>query len=242
MKQASYIPLPELSPYISTERFLNPKQDFINCLKKIQETVTDGKSKSLLDVGCANGEFLYYLKQNLPGDWKLNGADFTARYLEVARSFPGLEGVSFEEADILSISGSYDVITCINVLQIFPEIETYLQKLLDITNDGGYLFLDGQFNRYDVDVIFQFRDNSKPEAEGKWRCDFNTHSQKRIAEFLQGKVKSFAFYPLEMGIDLPRKEDAPHINVFTLTLEDGRRIKTHGGNIILDSHLLVINK
>lgn len=102
--------------------------------------------------------------------------------------------------------------------------------------------MSGEFNNFDVDFIYHYRDNSREQSKGKWRCDFNIHSKSWLTDFLKDRVSLFKFFDLELGIDLLQKADASLINVFTLKLENGNRIKTHGGKLILDSSLLVIKK
>lgn len=240
---ARYLALPALSPYIRGDRYEKPKQDYVHKVKKMGQhlDLANGEG-SIIDLGCANGDFLYYLKKTVGPQWRLHGIDMTPDFIEDGRQWPGLEGVTLEVGDLLDLNRKYDVLVCSGTIQIFPDIENVLQTLLDSTNDGGWLFLDGQFNTFDVDTVFTYHDYSTKEGEGKWRCDFNIHSQKRITTFLRDKVKDFDFMHLDMDIDLPQDPDAPHINIHTLTLEDGSRIKTHGGRLIIDTYLLTIQK
>lgn len=205
-------------------------------------TSLDNGSGEIIDLGCANGDFLHYIKQNVGKNWGLSGIDLTPEYVQVGKNQAGMNDISLEVGDMLNLNKKYDVLLSLGTIQIFPDIENALSRLLDATNEGGYLFISGMFNTYDVDTIFKYHDHSNSVGEGKWRCDFNIHSQKRVGEFLNNKVKNFDFTHLDMDIDLPFDPDAPHIRVHTLKLEDGTRIKTMGGMLIVDQHLLTIQK
>lgn len=243
MQRAPYLTIPNLSPYIDQERYETPKRDAVHMVEIMEKNIDFNGSGELLDLGCANGEFLYYLNQKIGPNWKLSGLDSEDVFLDVARSSEAMKNVEFITGDLTNIQGQYDVLTCSGTIQIFPEIEDILEGFLNATKDGGYLFIDGMFNTDNVDVIYQYRDNSKAEGKGKWRCDFNIHAQERIAEFLKKKgVKSFFFHHLPMDIDLPRKEGAPDINIYTVDLADKTRLKTHGGRLVIETHLLVIHK
>ena len=56
--------------YKNEKRFSNPKLSFIELLKILKAKPSD----SILDIGCANGELLYYLKKNIK---KINYLDLS---------------------------------------------------------------------------------------------------------------------------------------------------------------------
>ena len=53
-----------ISPYLDTKRFQKPKEIFKHSID-ILNKLNFKKKKSLVDICCANGEFLYLLKKNL---------------------------------------------------------------------------------------------------------------------------------------------------------------------------------
>ena len=147
-KNAKYYPLPSLSPYVKRDRYSEPKEDNKFFERKIREYIDVERAYSVVDLGCANGELLYLLKQKFP-HWKLTGYDLTPEFIETGRNFPGLSGVELIVADLFDINRTFDIVVCDSVLQIFPEIQKPLEKLLSICNEGGYIFVIGLFNKYD---------------------------------------------------------------------------------------------
>lgn len=240
-EKASYQPVPELSPYVTNGRYENPKELFKQALAKLKTLVGDKDTLDLVDLGCANGEFLYYVRQNFPR-WNLTGFDFTEQFIQTGREFEGLAGITLETKDFFTVEENFDIVCCFGTCPIFPDIEKPLEKLLSICRDGGIIICDGLFNKFDVEVRTVFCDSSKPEFEGIWHQDFNQHSRKRLRRFLEGKVAEVEFEDLVMGVELLSNPDDPHTNVWTFRDEDGRVLITNGMNMILNSTIMTIRK
>jgi methionine biosynthesis protein MetW len=88
------------------------------------EHIPDGAT--LLDVGCGNGEFLQYLKSVRP-TVIARGIDISASAVERARAL-GFEAdvVNIGESEI---DGTYDYVTCFELLEHIAEAETALLRL-----------------------------------------------------------------------------------------------------------------
>ncbi len=230
------------SPYNKKGRYEEPKEIFKEIVKKLHNSIDDKKTYSVLDVGCANGEFLYFLKQNFP-NWKLNGYDMTESFVKSGKSFAGLNGVNLQTKDLFDIKDEkYDLTFCIGTFQIFHDIQKPLSKLLEITNDKGFIMIESLFNKHDIDVRLEFSDNTKEEMKGIWRSDFNQHSYYAIKKFLNNRVRSFEFDELPMVVELPFNSQTPSTFAFTFKDQKGNNIITNGLNLILNSTLLTIQK
>lgn len=105
---------------------------------------------SVLDVGCGNGRFGVFLKENLAdrGLIHYHGIDSSPALLEHARaaldSLPGLK-VSLEERDIVENppdAGDYDLVVLFGVLHHIPgyaERQHFIRRLADRVKPGGLL-------------------------------------------------------------------------------------------------------
>lgn len=237
---AHYRALPELSPYADNKRYELFKEDHKFFIKKIKERTSTNSSMSLHDAGCGNGELLYQIKKQFP-NWKLSGSDFTPKFIETAKKFEGLKNVEFETRDLMDLKGQYDIVICTSVIQIFPDIEPPLKRLLSICKKDGFLFVDGLFNRFDVEVRLQYCDNSNPQAQGKWRVDWNQHSQASITRLIGKSVKSLEFVEVENNLDLPINPQMP-INRFSFKDAKGRNLQTNATNLLLNKTLMIIQK
>jgi len=127
------------------------------------------------------------------------------------------------------------------MLQIFPDIERPLRKILDICEKDGFIFATGLFNKHDIEVRLQYCDNTQEITKGLWRIDWNQHSQASISRLIGDSVKSMEFEEMIMDLDLPLRPDQP-IRHFTFRDSMGRNIITNGLKLILNRTLMTINK
>lgn len=226
------------SPYLSQDRYGNPKQDFKTIGSRLAEIFTPDSGLDVVDVGCANGELLYYLHQRFTG-WRLTGYDRNPDFLATGRAFPGLREVELRQAEFYDITGSFDVVFATCFLPLFPEIEAPLEKLLSLCRQGGYLFVTGLFNPYDVDVRVQYLDHTDQQPE--WRTDSNRYSQRRIREWLEPQVQSLEFRECDYDLELKPDPENP-IRVWTFRDADGYSILVNGAWQIANQTLLIIHK
>ena len=91
----SYQLHPDTTRYIATDRYENPKEDFKFIAAKMAEVIDTKKRLMLVDVGCGNGEFIYFMKNQYP-HWDFYGFDYTKEFIDTACSFDGLKGVHFD--------------------------------------------------------------------------------------------------------------------------------------------------
>jgi len=238
---AEYLPIPELSPYVTHDRYEHPKEVFKLVAQRLGELGDPAHARRCADIACANGELLYLLKRRFP-HWKLAGYDFTREFIDCGRAFAGLAGVDLQVQDLFELEQRFDVVTFLGMMHGVWEFEPYLEKLLSLVEPGGVLMVDGCFNPYDIEFRAVFMDNSKPEAAGKWRRDFSQHSRRAIARFLEGRCRDFAFEDVPMNVEIPQKRDAPHANVWTFQDEHGRTLVTNGTHMILNKSLLTVHK
>jgi len=235
---AEYKALPSLSPYIKTNRYSTPKEDHKFFEQKLKEKVDTTQFLNVVDVGCGNGELLYYLKKQFP-HWQLTGYDFTREFIDTGKNFDGLSGVKLIHSDMFDIVENYDIVLCDGVIQIFCDIQKPLEKILNICKNGGYVFITGLFNKFDIEVRLQFCDNTNPASKDIWRSDFNQHSQQSIKRLVQKKVSSIEFEDVTMNVDLPFNSNMPSWN-FTFRDANGKNIITNGQNIIVNKTMLMI--
>jgi SAM-dependent methyltransferase len=238
-EEAEYLPIPELSPYVTHERYERPKEVFKLVAKRLAELTEAGRRYRYADIACANGELLYLLKRRFP-HWTLEGFDFTPEFIACGRDFPGLDGVKLHVQDLFTLDDRFDAVSFLGMLHGVWEFEPYLEKLLSLVSPGGLLLVDGCFNPFDIELRAVFMDNSKPEAAGKWRRDFSQHSRSALARFLAGRCRDFTFEDVPMAVEIPRRPDAPHANVWTFRDEHGRVLVTNGTNMLLNKTLMIV--
>ena len=247
-KFGSYSPVADLSPYakISEQRLQNPKFVFRFILDKVNELKSVDSIKSWTDVGCANGEFLHYLCQGNK-ECKFTGIDITPSFLEVARqTLSAYSNVELIEADILANKTDIksDVVSCTGTFQIFPDPTQILNSLVDLVKPGGLLLIDGCFNPFDISMTINYLDESRPEADDLWRCDFNHHSEKMIRRILKDRsdVDSASFFYPVMDTEIVKVPNAPHINMWTEPRDKGGFNIINGMGWYFNPRFLIIQK
>nr|NIN33848.1 methyltransferase domain-containing protein [Gammaproteobacteria bacterium]NIO61276.1 methyltransferase domain-containing protein [Gammaproteobacteria bacterium] len=229
---------PHLTPYMSHERYEQPKEDFKTIGRKLATLVDTEQQLRVADVGCGNGELLYYLHKQYP-HWDLSGFDHTLEFIKTAQDFHGLQGVKFYHRDFTDIEGTYDIVLSTCFLSLFKDISEPFNRLLDLCTDGGYIFATGLFNPYDIEVRVEFCDNSRPETRGEWRTDFNRHSQQSIRRMLEGRVHQLYF--IECRYDIELAPDPDHvIRVWSLREHNGNTLLINGAWQIANQTLLIV--
>lgn len=99
--------------------------------------------KSYLDVGCGPGELLLALKNSLPENCEMNGADYSAEVVETnKKKFPKYY---FQKLDITTerVSKTFDCITCSEVIEHInvkdrPEV---FRNFTSMLNPNGILIM-----------------------------------------------------------------------------------------------------
>lgn len=95
------------------------------------------KNWRVLDIGCAQGYFLGYLKQIGYKPENLFGTEYTVTYRNYANNFYGLKNVT-EEYDKTK---KYDYIHICHVLEHMHEPDKKLLEFRDMLKDDGYLMV-----------------------------------------------------------------------------------------------------
>jgi SAM-dependent methyltransferase len=107
----------------------------------------------LLDIGCANGNFLARFGEACPR-WSLFGLEHSRHWRPTVLSLPGVRGFF---SDLAELEGQrFDVIVMSHVLEHIPDPVAYLGQLRGHLKDGGMLFIavpDIRQNPVDLLVI-----------------------------------------------------------------------------------------
>lgn len=247
-EHGSYAPIVELSPYakIDKDRIINTKFIFKKCNEYIKKHFNNNVN-TFLDIGCGNGELIYFLSKIWKNS-KFTGIDITLEFLEVAKELnKSNKNIVFINEDIFNLKTNFpksDVVCCTAVFQIFPEPDEILNKLIDFVEDKGVLIVSARFNSHDISAIIKYRDESKKESEDIWRCDFNIHSEKWISKIISKRkdVRSFRFeYPIMQDI-ITKKENAPHVNKWTIPNINGGYDIINGMHSIYNPSFLIVEK
>lgn len=119
--------------------------------KIVEKYVLNGK---ILDVGCAQGEFLGYLDSN---KWSLFGIELNANMAKNARKMVPKARIYTQKMEDFKENEKFDVITLWHVWEHLEEVKTQMAKLKSMLKPGGYLVME------------------MPNGESVWRKVFGKH-------------------------------------------------------------------
>ena len=119
--------------YLKEDRKHEPKEYFKFIGSKISEHMDRFDSPRILDIGCATGDFLYYLSSLYPSA-TLTGLDVMPELLTRARG--EVSNCQFLEANICQRTSlpdeKFDVVFMNGTHSIFNEIHPWLENVLSL--------------------------------------------------------------------------------------------------------------
>ena len=127
-----------LDLYASIEEYFDFEDEIHHLYKTIGHTVLSKNPKTLIDIGCGQGEFCYIMELN---GIKTLGVDLSKKQIEIAVS----KGTNAKCIDIKDIKATYDCATAtFDVINYIPNnyIENFLQQSYNLLNTDGYFIFD----------------------------------------------------------------------------------------------------
>lgn len=190
---------------------------------------------TLLDIGCAKGEFIYYLRELAP-TCAFTGLDYSDTLLTMARNEPCLQGVNFVQGDAadFSLGKAFDVVLMAGVLSTFDEYEAPLACMLRHLKPGGYGYIFGGFTAADVDVIVRYRNNAIGSQE--WASGLNMFSLQTISRALAPHTVALQCHKFILSRPLPK--DPNPVKSFTVNTAHGEKLILNGANIVRDFYAI----
>ena len=243
--QPEQIPFKCADFYLDEDRYENPKEVFKFVKGLIDATGLPQRGPlSVLDVGCATGELIYYLKTQYP-QFAFLGLDHDQLLLDKAQAMGFLNDESWVkgDAEAFNLDRKFDIITCMGVLGLFEDVRICLRNLIKHAQPGGTILIQAPINDDPFDVRIQYRENY-PENTAWTVNGWNINARQSIAHFLNteaaDEVSSFDFLPFEMPIDLEKREEQP-VRSWTIKTAEGSRILVNGICLVIKDTVLKID-
>lgn len=146
--------------------------------------------KTILDVGCGNGNFLLHLQK----EYEAQGIDLSPRMVEIAKQ----KGVTATNRQISSVKENFDAIVAVgDVLNYLrrDELKSFLIEVERILNSGGLFICD-------VNTLIGFEE----VTAGSMSADFVTQFLSIDAEYLEGILTTEITLFEQIGGDCFKKE------------------------------------
>jgi len=197
------------------------------------------KASSLLDIGCAKGEFFYAIKDDFH-DISCTGIELSEDLINTGLAKKELSHVNFVKASALDfdLKEHFDIAIMSGVLSIFDDIDPPLENMANHIKSGGRGFIFSGFNTNNIDVIVRHRNNEMSST--KWESGLNMFSLKTVENSLKRFSNEVIFHKFVIPIDL-KPTDNP-IQSYTLNTKEQGRIILNGANIIRDFYLIEFKK
>lgn len=231
--------------YLHENRKKKPKETFKFAAKVARPFLAKRKDLSIADVGCATGDFLYYLHQCFPKA-ELVGIDTVPSL--VARAKQEVPEAQFFVGDLYTGKGlpeqKFDAVFLVGVHSIFDEVKPWMDNLLRMLAPGARAYVFGMFNPEGVDVLVRVRyaglSAGKAGRKNPWQSGWNMVSERTVRDYLHTKKYSTKFYPFTLPIDLPKQKDP--LRSWTFKLQSGKRAIVNGTQVLHHFSLLEICK
>jgi len=226
--------------YLGENRYDDTKESFKFVLKTAL-AFSGSIPATVLDVGCAAGEFPYYLVRVLENS-VVHGVDVLPELVQKARTL--VPNATFSIGSVLDkddIDQQYEMVFLVGVHSIFDDINSWLNNLIAWTSPGGTIVIFGLVNPHPVDVFIQARSHgSSPDhREPGW----NNFSRATFEEVFDAneEVDGYSFTDFVIPIDLAPHEDDP-LRSWTEMHPDGTRYIVNGLGLLHDFKTICIRK
>lgn len=235
--------------YLMQDRKTKPKEYFKFILRKLEEQGSLEGRKTVLDVGCATGEFLYFLSSRYP-QAEYFGIDVMKELLE--RAEKNNPKATFWKGDIFQnivedkdgrdivgdLSRHFDLIFMLGVHSVFDDIRPVLLNLKSFLREEGKLYLFGIFNPYDLDVLIKSRTSN---SQGAWETGWNLFSIDTVSNILDDLDLEYSYEPFRIDIDIEEDPKDP-LRSYTVRMEDGSREVINGLQLVHKFYLWEIGR
>jgi len=226
--------------YLHEDRRDQPKE----CVKfigdKITERIEHKKKPLCLDIGCATGEFIYYMKEQFP-QVSFTGIDVMEELLLRAReNCPHSE---FAYGNIIERhtlpQDQYDFVFMNGVHSIFDDHRVWLDNIKCLTKEGGHAFVFGLFNPEPVDVYVKVRMSDTKSNTDELESGWNVISINTISNYLNEINAAYNWEEWKIGIPIEKNKTDP-LRSWTIKDAVGEYIIVNGLQQVLRFFLVEI--
>jgi len=220
--------------YESEDYVKNPKDQFKRILKWLEKNTDTNQDYRLLDLGCARGELIHFLKTHIK-NVSFTGIDQSNNLISLARK--NVEA-KFEIADVELYDSreKYDFVVISGVIEYFDNPDAVMKKIVSHLKPHGRCLVLNIFNEYDIDVSVRYRNN---KYFNEFKNGWSLHSLETFRKILKNNGLAIEseekFFP---DCILPPKEDPARS--WMVELADGTPKYMNGLSQIYDIYILEI--
>lgn len=224
--------------YLKEKRYKNPKQSFKLLVNLLKKRVKLNKNHKVLDVGCANGELIYFLSKNFK--CQITGLDNHKELINLCKKkFSNkfnfiLKDISKKQ----NFKDKFDVIIVSGVISIFDNLDTVFKNLKKLLNKNGKIYIFNHLNPFPIEVFIKYQTNDK--NRNILQSGWNIHSISKIKNiFKKLSLRKFSIYKFEPKPFKGKKNDL--LRSWTFKLSNKKNLITNGLSIIQKQFWLEIS-
>jgi len=189
-------------------------------------------AKSVADIGCASGDFLYFLGDMVE---RKVGVDKSEELISLAKSrVIDSEFKALDIFDFLKENEKFDAVCMMGTLHTFMEYRQLLRDLVKSTSPK-ILIIQSVFNIYPIDVRIMHSDANSPEAE--FQCAQCLFSIEKLILFLEEMGACVSAKKYQMQGTLLKDQSNP-LRVYHIDI-DGEKYLTNGTSTILREFIIL---
>lgn len=212
-----------------------PKEYFSLAMGKIMER--NNNPESLLDIGCANGAFLFHAQTMFPKT-QFWGVEPISELADIAQESTNARIIrcGLEDVPKKLSSQKFKVITLMGVLGIFEDAYSVVAKLNQLILEGGIILIFSPFNEEDVDVILRYR----RAPVGPWEAGHNLFSMRTIEDICRRLGLRFDWTDFVISKAIPKTDDP--MRSWTESFRGNKHQLVYGTNMFSTMKLLVLHR
>ena len=190
--------------YINKKKF-KPKENFKFLLKIIKKY--HKKNIKILDLGCAAGDWLYFIKHYYDKKSYFEGVDYSKPLIDDAKKKYNFENMRFKhrKAENYLSNRKFDVVNISGLISYYDNFEKIIECSFINLKKNGILILFDNLNQYNIDVLVRYRHNKKSK---KFEQGWNIHSEYTIKKIIRKKkLKYIDSFNFKMPFFLKKTDD-----------------------------------
>ncbi len=232
-----------LKSYNSAEDAIKVKEIFLKLGILLNQQEQLPENGQVLDVGCASGALINYLRTILP-HYSFTGVDTSKDFLDLAQSTtPDATWINANALNLPeNLYNAFDVSLALGVIGIFNEEQSIqmLEQLVQTINDNGAVYVFSHFNDHDVDMLVNHR-VGQSDGEGKWEIGFNNFSKNTVSKWLDkiDGVQEYRFIDFELPFEVKQDKKNPSRS-WSFEGKEGKLLFTNGLNLLLKYSIIEI--
>lgn len=208
--------------------------------QRVYELLQKEKTTNVIDIGCASGDFLYYLPENMIG----LGIDASASLIRVARKRVRKKQVRFLQADALTLTqadtrhgkGARPAVTLLGILHTFLDFRPLIDAALKF--NPRLIIVHSPFSEEPVDSYHYHRLAENPREP--YQCGYSFFSMQTVKSYLTARgLKNYRFVPFLMKRRLKKDAHNPLRN-YHVRDSNGNVFLTNGIHLLFKEYFLII--